>query len=143
MLIAGRLAEGTGLTEALLATGNAVSVPLDGGKEEYMPRFMAAFEKLYAAFAPVECRAEKVGIQRYDNGGKTWIHLLNYRYDEQEDRVLPMETLEFTVRNVSGKPEILVPAGDPVPACEVHRAGDNVKVILRNAGLYTVAVFGS
>ena len=143
VLIAGRLAEGTGLTEALLATGNAVSVPLDGGKEEYMPRFMAAFEKLYAAFAPVECRAEKVGIQRYDNGGKTWIHLLNYRYDEQEDRVLPMETLEFTVRNVSGKPEILVPAGDPVPACEVHRAGDNVKVILRNAGLYTVAVFGS
>ena len=106
-------------------------------------RTEAAFEKLYAAFAPVECRAEKVGIQRYDNGGKTWIHLLNYRYDEQEDRVLPMETLEFTVRNVSGKPEILVPAGDPVPACEVHRAGDNVKVILRNAGLYTVAVFGS
>ncbi len=142
VLIAGRLAEGTGLKDALLETGNAVYVPLDGGKEEYMPRFMEMFEKLYAAFAPVECRLEKVGIQRYDNGGKTWIHLLNYRYDEKEDRVLPIETLEFTVRNVSGDPVILVPAGEPVPACEVHRDGDTAKVILRNAGLYTVAVFG-
>ena len=142
ILIAGRLAEGTGLKDALLETGNAVYVPLDGGKEEYMPRFMEIFEKLYAVFAPVECRLEKVGIQRYDNGGKTWVHLLNYRYDEKEDRVLPIETLEFTVRNVSGDPEILVPAGEPVPACEVHRDGDTAKVILRNAGLYTVAVFG-
>ena len=143
VLAAGRLAEGTALAEELEKTGNAVFVSLEGGKEQYVPRFMEAFEKLYSAFAPVECRAEKVGVQRYDCGGKAWIHLLNYRYDEQADRVQPIEGLELTLRNVPRtEPEILVPEGSPVPECETVREGDKTRVILRNAGLYTVVAFG-
>ena len=144
VLIVGRLAEGTGLTEELLRTGNASAVSLEGGKEAYTARFMAAFETLYAAFAPVECRAEKTGVQRYDLGGKTWIHLLNYRYDEQADRVLPADRLELALRDVAaGDPVILVPDGSPAPSYEITREGDMAKLVLRNAGLYTVVAFGT
>jgi len=143
VLAAGRLAEGTSLAEELGKTGNAVFVSLEGEKEQYIPRFMKVFGEWYGAFAPVECRAEKVGVQRYDRDGKTWIHLLNYRYDEPADRVMPVEKLELTLRNVAGAaPEILVPEGSPVPECETAAEGDTVRVILRNAGLYTVLAFG-
>jgi hypothetical protein len=142
VLAAGRLAEGTALADKLKETGNAVFVSLDGEKEEYIPRFMKAFEELYAAFAPVDCRLEKIGVQRYDNDGKTWIHLLNYQYDEQKDGVLPIEKLELTLRGVSGNTvEILVPAGDPVPAYELVQEAEITRMTLRNAGLYTVIAF--
>ena len=142
VLAAGRLAEGTGLAEALKKTGNAVFISLDGGKEQYTARFMEAFERLYAPCAPVECRADRIGVQRYDRQGKAWIHLLNYRYDDREDRVKPVDKLELTLRNLPvTEPEILVPEGSPVPAYEMSREGDMIHMVLRNAGLYTVIAF--
>ena len=144
VLVAGRLAEGTDLADELEKTGNAVFVTLDGGKEQYVPRFMAAFEKLYAPVSPVDCRVDKIGVQRYDSEGKTWVHLLNYRYDEQADRILPFGELRLTLRNVpEGKPEILVPEGIEPPDCEIVRNGLITEVVLRNAGLYTVLAFGT
>ena len=143
VLAAGLLAEGTGLAETLRALGNTVFVSLDGDKDEYMPRFMKAFDALYAPIAPVECRTEKIGIQRYDLDSETWIHLLNYNYNEASDRVEPLEKLEITLRSVSGTPTILVPEGDPLPEAEISRDGDLTHVTLRNTGLYTVLSFGT
>ena len=143
VLAAGRLAEDTALAEELSRTGNAVFVSLEGGREEYVPRFMAAFEKAFAPVSPVECRHEKAGVQRYDREGKTWIHLLNYNYNEAADRVEPLEKLEITLRNVSGNPTVLVQEGDPLPETEISRDGDLTRVTLRNAGLYTVLSFGT
>ena len=143
VLVAGRLAEGTDLAEELRRTGNASFVSLEGGKEAYVPRFMEAFGRAFAPVSPLECRMEKIGAQRYDRDGKTWVHLLNYRYDEQADRVLPAERVELELRDVdAGKLRILAPAGDPLPDCDVSREGETVKVVLRNAGLYTVLAFG-
>ncbi len=143
VLVSGALAEGTDLREQMAKTGNAVFVPLEGNRERDVPRFMAAFERLYAPIAPVVCRAEDVGVQRCDADGKTFVHLLNYRWSEEEDRVLPIDELRFTLRSVpAGEPRILVPEGMPVPACSLVREGDLVHVTLRNAGVYTVAAFG-
>ena len=141
VLVSGSLAEGTALAEQLKETGNAVFVPLSGIKEQDVSQFMEAFEPLYAGFAPVECRAEKTGVQRYDNDGKTWVHVLNYRYDDLADRVTPIEKLELTVRDVGENIKIMVPEGDPVPAYETSRGGGITRVILRGAGLYTVIAF--
>ena len=143
VLAAGRVAEGTGLAEALKETGNAVFVPAEGAKEQYMPGFLQAFEAMYAPMAPVDCRAEKIGVQRYDDGGRTYIHVLNYRYDEGEDRVMPAERLELTLREIpAGEPEILTPEGTEPPAWELIREKDCARLILRGAGLYTVIAFG-
>ena len=83
-------------------------------------------------------------MQRYDDKERTWIHLLNYQYDDTSDRVLPLDTLELTLRGVTGsKPEILVPEGSPVPEYEAVRDGDLTRITLRNAGLYTILSFGT
>ena len=138
----GKLAEETDLAEKLRRTGNAVFVPFTGEKDQDHAGFMAAFESLYARISPVECRAEKVGIQRYDQDGKVWVHILNYRYSEKEDRVLPIEELILTLRNVPvSDPEILVPEGSPVPDFEQVSEGDSLRLVLRHAGLYTVLAF--
>ena len=143
VLAAGRLAEGAPLAEKLRETGRAVFVSLDGNKEQYLPRFMAVFEKCYAPVAPVECRMENIGVQRYDCMGKTWIHLLNYQYDEAADRILPVRELELSLRDMpEGTPAVWVPEGVPVPEAEVVREGDMTRLVLRNVGLYTMLAFG-
>ena len=143
ILVTGSLAEGTALAEELNETGNAVFVPVNGNKAQDVPRFMAAFEPLYAGCAPLECRMEKIGVQRYDNNGKTWIHVLNYRYDDLSDHVLPIEKLEMTVRDVDRKQmQILVPDGETVPTYGIRGEDGITKVTLYGAGLYTVIAFG-
>ena len=143
ILVAGRLAESTDLAEKLRRTGNASFVSLDGASGDYIPRFMAAFRECLAGAAPVECAHEKIGVQRYDLDGKTWVHLLNYNYDEEADRVLPLNTLSLLLRNVAGDtPAVLVPDGEPLPQCETVRDGNVLRVTLRNPGLYTILAFG-
>ena len=135
VLVAGRLAEGAGLAEALEKTGNAVFVSLDGGQDAYVKRFMEAFETAYAPAAPAECREEKIGIQRYDADGKTWIHVMNYRYDEAEDRVRPAPCLRIRVPDLAGKTlKCYTPEGVQAPGC----AAEGTELVLRNAGLYTI-----
>ena len=74
--------------------------------------------------------------------GKTWIHILNYQYDEKEDRITPFDHLELVVRNVSGqRPEIMVPQGDEVPDCEITETEDGILITLKNTGLYTIIAF--
>ena len=138
VLVLGRLAEGTGLADALEKTGNAVQIPLTGHQQEDIRRFMEVFEDLYTPLSPAECRTDKVGLQRYDRDGKTWIHLLNYRYDETADRVAPIDCLRLTVPDAAGKaPEVLTLPGQPVPECTVEGS----EIILKNAGLYTIVAF--
>ena len=104
---------------------------------------MQAFEEIWTPVSPAECRMEKIGMQRYDDGGRTWVHLLNYQYDEKADRVLPVERLELTLRNVAGgPPKILVPDGGPAPACELSLEDRITRIVLRDVRLYTVLCFG-
>jgi hypothetical protein len=125
-----------------METGNTVFVPVIGDKAQDMPLFMAAFETLYADFAPVECREEKIGVQRYDSNSKTWIHVLNYRYDKETDRIQPIEKLELIIRDVDGKePGIFVPDGEAAPAYGIRKEAGKTRLILYKAGLYTVIAF--
>ncbi len=138
VLAAGRIAVGSSLAEELKQSGNAVFVPLSEKKEEYMPRFLRAFEELYADIAPVLCDAENIGIQHYEREGAVYVHLLNYRYDEAADRVLPADELTLTIRG--GREEITVytPEGIAPAEAVLRNEGGNSIVTLKNAGLYTV-----
>ena len=56
----------------------------------------------------VEITAPVRTFASYDDDGRTWIHLLNYQYDEKADCILPVERLELALRNVAGgQPRIL------------------------------------
>lgn len=96
----------------------------------------------YHPSLPLRSAERKAGVQRYDREGKTWIHVLNYQYDEERDRVILFEKLKLTLRDVPGtEPEILVPDGCPVPSVELRQNGPITEMTLRNAGLYTVIAF--
>ncbi len=138
VLAAGRIAVGSSLAEELKQSGNAVFVPLSEKKEEYMPRFLRAFEELYADIAPVLCDAENIGIQHYEREGAVYVHLLNYRYDEAADRVLPADELTLTIRG--GREEITVYTLEGIAPAEavLRNEGGKSIVTLKNAGLYTV-----
>ena len=139
LLVAGRIAEGTDLKNDLEKSSNAVFVPIDGSKEEYMPEFMKEFARLYDDISPVVCDAENVGIQRYDNGKKTWVHILNYDYDEKEDRVKPIPELKLEIRNVNGRdPVVLTPEGIEPPRMLAQESREGISITLCNVGVYSV-----
>lgn len=138
LLIAGRIAEDSDLAAKLEETGNAVFVPVTDKKEEYMPQFMKAFAELYEGFAPVICDAEDIGVQRYDKDGVTYVHLLNYRYDEKEDRVMPVDTLKLTLRNVADDITVLTPDGIIKAGVSAEKEGNEMHISLKDLGLYTV-----
>ena len=81
------------------------------------------------------------GLQRYDRDGVTYVHLLNYRYDENEDRVLPIEDVELTLRNVADHFSLITPENIPLPGISIKRDGDETQVSLKNIGLYTILRF--
>ncbi len=139
LLIAGRLAEGSGLAEELRKSGKAVFVSLEGEKEEYVKRFMTAFDPLYRDIAPVICEASGIGVQRYDADGRVWIHVLNYDYDEESDKVRPVKELRMKVRDIGdGEPVLYTPEGIDMPQIRIERNGRDAEITLLNAGLYTV-----
>lgn len=142
LLVAGRLAEDSDLKAKLGEYDNVVFTPIEGSKDEYMPGFIKAFARVYDPIAPVECSAENVGIQRYDKDGGIFVHILNYRYDESEDRVMPIPELEIRVKDAGGKcPEVLTPEGIKKPDIECITDGEDAVVKLTDAGLYTVLSF--
>lgn len=139
VLVLGRLAEGTSLLPDLLATGNAVYVPIEDA--DYMTPFMDAFAGMYAPIAPVMMEAEKVGVQRWDDARGTSVHILNYNYNADADRIADVEELEVMVRGVADKNlTVIVPPWQSAPSYTVRTFGNDVCVTLK-AGLYTVLDF--
>lgn len=140
VLVLGRLAEGTCLLEKLLASGYAVHVPISSA--DYMTDFLPAFHRAYDGIAPVQCDRERIGVQRYDDGGKAYVHILNYRYDAEADAIQPAEDLEIRIRGVAGKAmHVIVPENQPVPEYDLRVDNDDVCITMHLAGLYTVLCF--
>lgn len=140
LLVLGRLAEDTDLLERLMATGNTVHVPIRD--TAYMPDFMAAFEQVYAPISPVTCTAEKIGVQRYDDSGRVYVHVLNYNYDADADKIQPASEIVLRVKAVADKAlEIIVPEGQIISEYSLQSDGDDLTITLQNVGLYTVLSF--
>ncbi len=139
VLVAGRCAEGTSLKDDLEKTGNAVFVGLDGSSEEYTECFMDVFDPLYEDISPVSCDIGDLGLQRYDRDGNTWIHILNYRYDETSDCVIPVPCIRLSVRDVKrAKPRVYSPEGVTTARIRTEWKDGGALITLENVGLYTV-----
>ncbi len=139
ILVAGRIAEGSDLRADLEKSENAAFVPVSGSKEDYMPGFLEAFNRLYEDISPVACDAANVGIQRYDHNDDTWIHILNYDYDEENDCVDPISELKLEVRDTKGtEPKVLTPEGVAPCGIEVLKTPGGLSITLKNVGVYTV-----
>ena len=142
VLVAGRLAEGTNLRESLLATGNAVYVPIEAADTSYMDAFLSAFEALYSPIAPAACGDERVGLQRFDDENGIYVHILNYQYNAETDCIDPIPELAVRVKDAAGKQlKVIVPEGMPQPEYDISQDEGDAIILLKNAGLYTVLHF--
>ncbi len=107
-------------------------------KEERPESFTTEFTRLYAAVSTVSCKDRRIGMNRYDSDEGTFVHLLNYDYQEAIDRVETIDELEVVLTDC--------PACEPViyrldgADQEYTVTGQDSKLILtlRNVSLYTV-----
>lgn len=140
LLVLGRLSEGTNLLEMLVSEGHAVHVPIRNNN--YMMDFIYAFQLAYDPIAPVLCIMDKVGVQRYDDGENAYVHIINYNYDADSDKIQGVPKLVLRVRGVLGKAlKIICAKDEEMPEYSLKPDGDDVYVTLRNVGLYTVLAF--
>lgn len=136
VLVYGRLAEGTKLAEALGEYENVVFVP------EEMEQFGPAFEAVYSPVSTAVCTDPRVGMHRFDADGRTFVHLLNYDYDMEEDRVRPVGELEVTLRETAGEVKVWGLDGEvPESEYEVIRKDGEITVKLFDVGVYRVVTF--
>ncbi len=142
VLVYGRLAEGTTLAEELAAMPNVTVLPLYEDAAEGMTAFNAAFDEMYAPISSITCTDSRLGMQRFDADGKTYIHLLNYSYHESTDVTEPIAEVTLTVRDICGEPKVYTLNGDVLPEMNFAADGDAVRVTLKNVPLYTVVSFG-
>lgn len=142
VLVLGRLAEGTGLLAELLSTGNAVHVAIEDNGTGYMDAFLQAFGAMYDPIAPAVCDHGQIGIQRFDDEKGAYVHVLNYNYNAETDRIDPIPELKIRVKNVNwDNLAVIVPEGQETPGYAVEFHGDEAIVTLETAGLYTVLAF--
>jgi len=137
VLVYGRLAEGTTLAEDLAKYENVTFVAANDDPEAAMEAYNAAFDAMYAPIASVICDDTRLGIQRFDNDGETFVHLLNYGYNPSTDTTAAIEEVTLTLRDVCGKPKLYTLDG-VVPDLSYVVDGDTMKITLGDVGLYTV-----
>ena len=85
-----------------------------------------------SSFSLRQCRGEFPGFQ---STKCVDFHVLNYRYSEEEDRILPIDCMKIRVPDLAGKKiELFAPRGITIPE---YKAEDT-EIILQNVGLYTI-----
>ncbi len=138
VLVWGRLGVSPELATRLADSG-AVFVPMDANVS--MTGFIQAFEHMYADIAPISCNSADIGIQRYDAAGKIYVHILNYSYNAAADMIELVAELEITVKGAAGmQVKVYSPAGCVSPECTIDSCGGDMRLTLRNVGVYCVAV---
>jgi len=70
------------------------------------------------------------------------VHILNYNYNAESDRIETIPELKIYVRDVKADDlAVIVPENQPAPEYTVENGEDGVCVTLKQAGLYTVLTF--
>ena len=138
VLVYGRLAEGTDLAEKLKKTGTAVFVDILDDLKESREGFRKAFDGMYAGISTVSCTDPRLGMQRYDADGRTFVHLLNYDYDGETDQIKPVCNVEVTLKELTGSNIRVFTLDGETDDFDAAREGGVTKVLLHQVPVYTV-----
>ena len=136
VLVYGSLAEGTDLAEKMREMENVCFVP------EGIDGFEKAFDVLYKETGSIFCEDTRVGIHRCDDAGKTFVHVLNYAYDKEQDAVQPIDSMQILLRDLPGDHfKIYTPQGNTLPF-RVSAENGETKLVLEEVPVYTVIEIG-
>lgn len=141
VLIYGRLAENTDLSEQLAGMDNVVFIPMHKNADEGMNAFIAELNAQYAPISTISCSEHGIGLQRFDQNGKTFVHLLNYDYDQATDTIRSIPSLKLTLREVRGPFHAYTLTGQEIPL-QAEEKDDAIVVELKNVPVYTVVTAG-
>jgi hypothetical protein len=137
LLIHGRIGENVDAAARLKELDNVIFTDCGQEFKAANQSLMEGFKKLYNPACTLESISGKLGIQRFDKDGRTFVHILNYGYDASRDAVLPAETATVSLRDVSGNVKVYTLDGSAVTH-EVNRQGDAWKITLHHLPVYTV-----
>lgn len=141
VLVYGRLAENTSLADRLAGLENVCFVPLEDDLEASMARLLEAFDSMYAPVSTVRCSDTRLGLQRFDKDGKTYVHLLNYAYDAEKDCIIPASQVEVRLRQVEGTIRVFTLEGE-TQRFTVTKEKDETIVTLESMPVYAVVTAG-
>ena len=115
---------------------NIVQVDNKATKQESLAAFNKVFLPLYgeAATAQIITETDRVGICTHD-GKNVW--LLNYNYNQQEDRVELIPALELCIKNAA-KVRVHRLGGDASAPAEEIMADNSGRIVIPNVGLLTI-----
>ncbi len=140
LILFGKTAENhPGWAERVSALDGVVVADNPENRREAVKRLDAAFRPLNEQIAQVRLQTEDdslcgaIGVHMHRNGAKTSVHLLNYRYSEQTDRVemIPGVTVKIKVdENVSGAKVYGLGCGSIDAQVDVHEDTMTVKLDL-------------
>ena len=136
-LVYGRLAENTPLASQLSGSPNVTFVPFNEDASRGMADFLQAFSAMYKPLSVVECSDKRIGLQRFDKDGRTYVHLMNYDYDAQADAVKPLARVTLTLRKASGRVKVYTLDGAQPPIEAQSREGV-ITVTIKNLPVYAV-----
>lgn len=148
ILIFGRAAEKNGGWLRRMTGKKTVSYcPDDVSKTAALSRFTTVFEKAYSGFWQLRVDSPRVGVQPHLSAAGLTIHLLNYQYSREIDRVVPIETCTLNLHKTEF-PQVKSPRavqvhtldGNPVRH-SLETAGDVVTVMINDLPLYTAVSF--
>jgi len=138
VLVYGRLGENTDLVSRLQGMDNVKFVATSEDMKASMEVFRKEFADMYATVSAVSCSDTRLGMQRFDADGKTYVHLLNYCYDNDKDQIEPIDEVEITLKEVSDGIIHVYHLDGETTNFEVEMEGETVKVILKDVPVYTV-----
>jgi hypothetical protein len=96
---------------------------------------------MYSGVNTLTCSDGDLGIQRFDDAGRTYVHVLNYRYDKERDAVATAPEVRFSIGRTVGGVSVRTLDGH-VPEHAVVRRGDSLDVTIRDLPLYTLLEIG-
>lgn len=110
----------------------------DQSKAAAIAKFYETFKPIYDDIWLIKADDPNVGIQMHKADNGTAIHIINYNYSKENDRVADIGRLKLTVRNIIGK-NVMIHALDGRPIeYNADNTDSGMDIELYNIPLYTV-----
>lgn len=146
LLVFGRTAENCpAFTERLLECDNVIFCDNPESRREAMAKFGQVFDAMNEKIAQVQVAVEDaakqsfVGVHSHKNGSFFTIHLLNYNYDNKEDKVQPLANVHLSARLPENAKTVRCTSLDgSEPECSISMQEGRLDVLLRKMPLYVV-----